>query len=76
MSKDDGFTLEGRVTECLKGSKFKVEVSLNNDKKAEVICTLGGKIRMNNIRIIPGDKVDVIISSADVTKGRIVWRYR
>jgi len=76
MSKDDAFTLEGKVTECLKGSKFKVEVSLNNDKKAEVICTLGGKIRMNNIRIIPGDRVDVSISSADVTKGRIIWRYR
>ncbi len=76
MAKDDGFTLEGKVTECLKGSKFRVEVSLNGGKTAEVICTLGGKIRMNNIRIIPGDKVDVNISSADVTKGRIVWRYR
>ena len=76
MAKDDGFTLEGKVVECLKGSKFRVEVSLNNDKTAEVICTLGGKIRMNNIRIIPGDRVDVVVSSADVTKGRIVWRYR
>lgn len=76
MAKDDGFTLEGKVTECLKGSKFRVEISLNEGKTTEVICTLGGKIRMNNIRIIPGDKVDVVISSADVTKGRIVWRYR
>ena len=76
MAKDDGFTLEGKVVECLKGSKFKVSVGLENDKKAEILCTLGGKIRMNNIRIIPGDKVDVVVSSADVTKGRIVWRYR
>lgn len=76
MAKDDGFSLEGKVIECLKGSKFKVEVALNGGKTAEVICTLAGKIRMNNIRIIPGDKVDVVISSADVTKGRIVWRYR
>lgn len=76
MAKDDGFTLEGKVIECLKGSKFRVQVSLNADKTAEVICTLGGKIRMNNIRIIPGDKVDIVVSSADVTKGRIVWRYR
>lgn len=75
-NKDGEFTMEGVVKEGLKGSKFRVEVSLNNNKKAEVICTLGGKIRMNNIRIIPGDKVDVTISGADVTKGRIVWRYR
>jgi len=76
MSKDDGFTLEGIVSECLKGSKFKVTVKLDNDKSTDVICTLAGKIRMNNIRIIPGDRVDVNISSADVSKGRIVWRYR
>lgn len=76
MAKDDGFTLEGKVIECLKGSKFKVQVTLNADKTAEVICTLGGKIRMNNIRIIPGDRVDIVVSSADVSKGRIVWRYR
>lgn len=76
MAKDDGFTLEGKVIECLKGSKFKVEVTLESGKTAEIICTLGGKIRMNNIRIIQGDKVDIVVSSADVTKGRIVWRYR
>lgn len=76
MANNDTFTLTGNVKENLKGSKFRVEVEINEGKKVEVICTLGGKIRMNNIRIIPGDKVDVAISGADVTKGRIVWRYR
>jgi translation initiation factor IF-1 len=75
-NKDGEFTLEGKVVENLRGSKFKVEVEINDGKKVIVECTLGGKIRINNIRIIPGDKVDVTISSADPTKGRIVWRYR
>ena len=70
MAKD-AFELEGVVIENLKGAKFLVKL---NDNGLLVTCTLAGKLRMNNIRIIEGDKVTVEISAADVTKGRIIWR--
>ena len=70
MAKDC-FELEGTVEESLKGAKFKVRIDAND---LMVTCTLGGKLRMNNIRILEGDRVTVEISAADVTKGRIIWR--
>lgn len=70
MAKDC-FELEGTVEESLKGAKFKVRIDDNN---LIVTCTLGGKLRMNNIHILEGDRVTVEISAADVTKGRIIWR--
>ena len=73
MSNADKIELEGTVVEALRGSIFKVKI---NGKEHIVECNIAGRLRMNNIRIIPGDKVDIVVSSADVTKGRIVWRYR
>jgi len=64
--------LEGVVTTVLPGTKFKV--SLPNDK--EVVCTLCGKMRQFFIKVMPGDKVDVEVSSYDLTKGRITFRYK
>lgn len=72
MAKD-GFELEGVVTENLRGSQFKVKLI---DNGLDVICTLSGKLRINNIRILEGDKVTVEISSSDVTRGRITWRHK
>lgn len=72
MARDNGFEMEGVVIDCLPGSKFKVE--LDEMKGTVVTATLAGKIRINNIRILKGDKVTVEMSPYDTTKGRIVWR--
>jgi len=64
--------LEGIVRTVLPGTKFKVELS--NQK--EVICTLCGKMRQFYIKVMPGDRVTVEVSSYDLTKGRIKFRYK
>lgn len=70
MSKQDGIELEGKVVEPLPNAMFNVE--LENGKV--ILCTISGKIRMNYIRILPGDKVKVELSPYDLTRGRIIWR--
>lgn len=62
--------VEGVVTETLPGTKFKVKVDDNH----ELLAHISGKMRMNYIKILPGDKVIVEISPYDLTKGRIVRR--
>ena len=64
--------VEGVVTTVLPGTKFKVELT----NKKEVTCTLCGKMRQFFIKVMPGDKVDVEVSSYDLTKGRITFRYK
>lgn len=73
MSKDNTFEMKGTVVESLRGSKFKVKLDEND---MIIICTISGKLRTNNIKILTGDKVDIEMSSYDVTVGRIVWRYK
>lgn len=70
MSKDDVISLEGKVIEKLPNATFKVELENGHQITAHV----SGKLRMNFIRIIPGDKVVLEMSPYDLTKGRIVWR--
>ena len=72
MSKQNAIELGGTVVESLPNAMFNVE--LENGKV--IRCTISGKIRMNYIRILPGDKVDVEISPYDLTKGRITYRYK
>ena len=72
MAKSDAIQLEGTVVEPLPNAMFNVE--LQNGSK--VMCTISGKIRMNYIRILPGDRVDVEISPYDLTRGRITYRYK
>ena len=72
MAKEDSFTLKGRVTEALPNAQFKVAL----DSGQEILGHLAGKLRMNKITIIPGDAVDIEMSPYDVTKGRIVYRYK
>lgn len=62
--------LAGVVAEALPGTFFKVQ-TVNN---VMVLCTLSGKLRINKIRILPGDNVKVVVSTYDLTRGRIVWR--
>lgn len=70
MAKDDVIELEGIVAEALPNAMFRVE--LQNGHK--ILAHISGKLRMNYIKILPGDKVTVEISPYDLTKGRITWR--
>lgn len=62
---------DGTVVDANKG-KFKVEVNEN----MSVLCTLSGKIRMNSVKILVGDRVQVEVSEYDTTQGRITYRYK
>ena len=70
MSKDDVIEVEGTVLETLPNARFQVE--LENGHK--ILAHISGKLRMNFIRILPGDKVLVEMSPYDLAKGRIIWR--
>ena len=72
MSKDDVIEVEGKVVEPLPNAMFRVE--LNNGHK--VLAHVSGKIRMHFIRILPGDRVTVELSPYDLTRGRIVYRFK
>ena len=72
MSKQDAIEVEGTVLESLPNAMFRVK--LENDH--EILAHISGKIRMNFIKILPGDKVKVEMSPYDLTKGRIVFRYK
>ncbi len=70
--KEDAIVLEGTVSEALKNAMFKVELANGH----EVLAHNSGKMRMNRIRVLPGDKVQVEISPYDLTRGRITYRYK
>ncbi|MDR1631106.1 MAG: translation initiation factor IF-1 [Oscillospiraceae bacterium] len=70
MSKQDMIEVEGTVVEALPNANFKVEL----ENGAQILATISGKLRMNYIRILPGDKVTVEVSPYDLTRGRITWR--
>jgi translation initiation factor IF-1 len=70
MSKDDVIELQGVVLEALPNAMFQVE--LENGHK--LLAHISGKLRMNFIRILPGDKVTVELSPYDLSRGRITWR--
>ena len=70
MAKDDVIELEGVVAEALPNAMFQVE--LQNGHK--ILAHISGKLRMNYIKILPGDKVTVEMSPYDLTTGRITWR--
>lgn len=72
MSKDDVIEVQGVVEDTLPGAKF--DVKLENGHK--IIAHVSGKIRMNYIRILPGDRVTVEISPYDLTRGRITFRHK
>lgn len=70
MSKEDVIEVSGKIIETLPNATFQVE--LENGHK--ILAHASGKLRMNFIRILPGDKVTVEMSPYDLTKGRITWR--
>ena len=70
MSKDDVIETEGKIVEALPNATFRVRLSNGH----VITAYISGKLRMNYIRIIPGDTVKLEMSPYDLTKGRITWR--
>jgi translation initiation factor IF-1 len=71
MAKEDLLTIDGVVNEVLPDGMFRVNVDCNI-----IVTYISGKIRKNRISILQGDKVSVEVSAYDLTKGRIVYRYK
>ena len=72
MAKDDVIEVEGTVIETLPNAMFKVELENGH----EILAHVSGKIRMNYIRILQGDKVTIELSPYDLTRGRITYRFK
>ena len=72
MAKEDVIEVEGTVTEALPNTQFRVEL----DNGHNVLAHISGKLRMNYIRILPGDRVMVELSPYDLSRGRITYRFR
>ncbi|MGN0795463.1 MAG: translation initiation factor IF-1 [Christensenellales bacterium] len=72
MSKGDVIEAEGKVIEVLPQTKFKVELTNGH----VIVAYLSGKLRQHNIRVLEGDKVTVELSPYDLTKGRVMWRFK
>ena len=70
--KEEGIQVEGSVLETLPNAMFKVEL----DNGHQVLAHISGKMRMHYIRILPGDRVLVELSPYDLTRGRVVYRYK
>ena len=70
MSKEDVIEVDGVVIEALPNTNFKVELENGH----QILAHISGKLRMNYIKILPGDKVRVELSPYDLTRGRITWR--
>ena len=76
MAKEKSIEIMGVVTESLPNTMFRVELQTTSDVIYNILCTLSGKMRMNYIKIMPGDKVKVEMSPYDMTKGRISYRFK
>lgn len=72
MPKDDSFTIEGEVVEALPNAQFRIRIQ----NGSMVLAHLAGKMRMNRITIIPGDRVELEMSTYDLTRGRITYRHK
>ena len=70
MAKEDVIEVEGKVVEAMPNAMFQVELENGH----QILAHISGKLRMNFIRILPGDKVTVELSPYDLTRGRITWR--
>lgn len=72
MSKEDAVKVEGIVRELLPNTMFRVELENGHI----ILCHISGRLRLNFIKILPGDKVLVELSPYDLTKGRIIYRVK
>lgn len=74
MTKSDMLEFKGDVIECLPNAYFKIK--LDGDLKCQLIATISGRMRKNNIRVLLGDKVTVEVSPYDISRGRIIFRHK
>jgi translation initiation factor IF-1 len=72
LAKEDVIEVEGTITEALPNTQFRVELENGHN----VLAHISGKMRMNYIRILPGDRVKVELSPYDLSRGRITYRFR
>jgi translation initiation factor IF-1 len=72
ISKQDLIVQDGTITEALSNAMFRVKLENGH----ELVCHISGKMRMNYIKILPGDRVQVEMSPYDLNKGRITFRYK
>ncbi|HEY4619736.1 MAG TPA: translation initiation factor IF-1 [Nitrospirota bacterium] len=72
MAKEDSIEVQGTITETLPNAMFKVAL----DNGHQVLAHVSGKMRMHFIKILPGDKVTIELSPYDLTRGRIVYRFK
>ena len=72
MAKDDVIEIDGVVKEALPNATFRVELENGH----VILCHIAGKMRMNYIRILPGDKVRIELTPYSLDKGRIIYRYK
>ena len=72
MSKQGLIKQDGTITEALSNAMFRVKL----ENEHEIVAHISGKMRMNYIRILPGDKVSVEMSPYDLSRGRIIYRYK
>jgi len=70
LAKEDVIEVEGKVLEALPNAMFRVEIQNGH----RLLAHISGKLRMNFIRVLPGDRVTVELSPYDLTRGRIIWR--
>jgi translation initiation factor IF-1 len=70
--KEEAIKMNGKVVEVLPNAMFRVQL----DNQHIIICTIGGKLRKNNINVKMSDKVDVELSPYDISRGRITYRHR
>jgi translation initiation factor IF-1 len=73
MAKEEGIEVTGTVVEKFPGGLFSVQL---DDKQTTVLAHIAGKLRKNRIRILAGDKVTIELSPYDLTRGRIIYRFR
>ena len=75
IDRDDALEFQGTIEEALPGTLFKVSAVMPNQAtNAIVLCTLGGRLRMNHIRLLVGDRVVIAVSPYDLSRGRVIWR--
>ncbi|HEY5713797.1 MAG TPA: translation initiation factor IF-1 [Candidatus Gracilibacteria bacterium] len=77
MKQDsDAITVEGVVSETLPGGTFRIKLSTEGFEGHGIVGKISGKMRMHNIRIVPGDRVQVEMSEHNIEEGRIIYRFK
>jgi translation initiation factor IF-1 len=74
MKQDNLLKVEGLVVESLPGLLFRVKINISSDKEKEILAHLGGKLKLNKIKVLPGDRVILEMASERDSRGRIVRR--